>query len=57
MNLEKLYAMAIDRREKSKEENKLLKELVFKQGEMIEKLKLRVEELEKMIFGKKKKKR
>lgn len=40
-----------------KEENKLLKEINTRQDSVIEKLQLRVEELERMVFGRKNKKK
>lgn len=60
-NLERLYPVARKRIEKLEKENKELRTLVKQQGEVIqaqtaiiEKLKLRIEDLEIKIFGKKK---
>ncbi len=60
-NLERLYPIARQRIEFLEKENRDLKEqvkalqsLVKLQSEVIEKLKLRIEELERMVFGRKK---
>lgn len=63
-NLRKLHSAARDRvifleqnQKLLKEQNRLLQEMTENSGKIIQALKLRVEELERMIFGKKKRKK
>lgn len=53
-NLERLHAVQKERVALLEEQNKLLSQINAEQAKMIESLKLRVEELEKMVFKKKK---
>ena len=51
-NLERFYVELKEKYQKLKEENAMLKEIIKGQAEQIEILKLRIEELEMMVFGK-----
>ena len=55
-NLERLYANLKEKYHKLEAENRELKMVILRQGEIIEQQHLRIEELEKMVFGRKKKK-
>lgn len=55
-NLERLYANLKEKYHKLEAENRELKMVILRQGEIIEQQQLRIEELEKMVFGRKKKK-
>ena len=50
-NFERLYPIARKKIAKLEEENKKIRSLLQLQSEIVEKLKLRIEELERMIFG------
>lgn len=54
-NLERFYVELKEKYQKLKEENTMLKEIIKGQAEQIEMLKLRIEELETMVFGRSKK--
>lgn len=56
-NLERLYAERKVKYEEIKQENETLKAIIKSQSEIIEQQQLRIEELEKMVFGRKKKKK
>lgn len=56
-NMERLYPVARKRIERLEKENKELKQQLASAVAIIEKLKLRIEELERMVFGRKKKDR
>lgn len=55
-NLERLHEDLRAKYEKLKQENELLKAAIAAQNILIESLKLRIEELERMVFGRRKKK-
>lgn len=55
-NLERLYANLKEKYHKLEAENRELKMVILRQGEIIEQQQLRIEELEKMVFGRRKRK-
>ena len=54
-SLERLYPELQEKYERLKEENSVLKATITAQAQLIERLQLRIEELERMVFGRRKK--